>query len=157
METIMKNRKLNALSLILTLAAVPFNTLAEKSYSPHADQSYPTNVYWGDTHLHTALSSDAYIFGARLTPDDAYRFAKGETVTATSGQEVRLHRPLDFLMVSDHAENMGVVARIDAGDKALLATKAGKRTAHSLDYDVSLIEALNADTDELLNLSLIHI
>ena len=101
METIMRNQKLNALSLILTLAAVPFNTLAEKSYSPHADQSYPTNVYWGDTHLHTALSSDAYIFGARLTPDDAYRFAKGETVTATSGQEVRLHRPLDFLMVSD--------------------------------------------------------
>ena len=54
-------------------------------------------------------------------------------------------------MVSDHAENMGVVARIDAGDKALLATKAGKRTARSLDYDVSLIAALNADTDELLN------
>ena len=151
METIMRNRKLNALSLILTLAAVPFNTFAEKSYSPHADQSYPTNVYWGDTHLHTALSSDAYIFGARLTPDDAYRFAKGETVTATSGQEVRLHRPLDFLMVSDHAENMGVVARIDAGDKALLTTNAGKRTAKALDYDVSLIEALNADTDELLN------
>ena len=54
-------------------------------------------------------------------------------------------------MVSDHAENMGVVARIDAGDKALLATKTGKRTARSLDYDVSLIAALNADTDELLN------
>ena len=135
-----------ACSLILA-----FGAYAEESYSPHVDPSYATNVYWGDTHVHTALSSDAFIFGTRLTPDDAYRFAKGETIRATSGEEVRLRRPLDFLMVSDHAENMGVIARIDAGDEALLQTEAGKRTAQALDYPVSLVEALDADTDELLN------
>ena len=151
METTASNHAWKALSLIVALTTLPLSVSAEESYSPHVDQSYPTNVYWGDTHVHTALSSDAYIFGVRLTPDDAYRFAKGEKVRATSGQEVRLHRPLDFLMVSDHAENMGVIARIDAGDKSLLATEAGKRTAKAIDYPISLVEALDADTDELLN------
>ncbi|MYD98298.1 MAG: DUF3604 domain-containing protein [Gammaproteobacteria bacterium] len=135
-----------ACSLIFAFAA-----LAEESYSPHVDPSYATNVYWGDTHVHTALSSDAFIFSTRLTPDDAYRFAKGEKIRATSGEEVRLRRPLDFLMVSDHAENMGVIARIHAGDESLLATEAGKRTAQALEYPVSLVEALNADSDDLLN------
>ena len=135
----------------LLMLSMPTYTAVAESYSPHTGNSYPTNVYWGDTHVHTSLSSDAYIFGVRLTADDAYRFAKGETVTATSGKEVRLHRPLDFLMVSDHAENMGVIARIDAGDEKLSATEVGKRTAEAIDYDISLIEALDSDTDELLN------
>ena len=138
------------LARLLMLSMLTYTAVAE-SYSPHAGNPYPTNVYWGDTHVHTSLSSDAYIFGVRLTADDAYRFAKGETVTATSGKEVRLHRPLDFLMVSDHAENMGVIARIDAGDEKLSATEVGKRTAEAIDYDISLIEALDSDTDELLN------
>ena len=142
-------RVLTALTLLLTISA-PLGALAE-TYSPHVDKAYPTNVYWGDTHVHTALSSDAYIFNVHLTPDDAYRFAKGETVTATSGKKARLNRPLDFLMVSDHAENMGVIARINAGDKKLAATEAGRRTAEIIDYDISLVEALDADTDELLN------
>ena len=130
---------------------MPLSALAAESYSPHVAPSYTTNVYWGDTHVHTALSSDAFLFGTRLMPDDAYRFAKGEKIRATSGEEARLRRPLDFLMVADHAENMGVVARIDAGDKSLLATEAGKRTAEALNYPVSLVEALSADTDDLLN------
>ena len=138
------------LARLLMLSMLTYTAVAE-SYSPHAGNPYPTNVYWGDTHVHTSLSSDAYIFGVRLTADDAYRFAKGETVTATSGEAIRLHRPLDFLMVSDHAENMGVIARIDAGDKKLLATEVGKRTARALDYDISLKEALDSNTDELLN------
>ena len=137
--------------LVLALSAMTLSAFAEDSYSPHVEGSHTTNVYWGDTHVHTALSSDAYIFGTRLTPDDAYRFAKGQKIRAASGEEVRLRRPLDFLMVSDHAENMGVIARIAAGDEALLATEAGKRTAEALNYPVSLVEALNADTDDLLN------
>ena len=141
-----KEAALIALSLVLA-----FSAFAEESYSPHTDPSHATDVYWGDTHVHTALSSDAFIFGTRLTPDDAYRFAKGEKIRATSGDEVRLRRPLDFLMVADHAENMGVIGRIDAGDEALLQTDAGKRTAEALNYPVSLVEALNADTDDLLN------
>ena len=147
----MKEESVRVATLVLALTATPLSAFAQGSYSPHVDPSHPTNVYWGDTHVHTALSSDAYIFGTRLTPDDAYRFAKGEKVRATSGEEVRLRRPLDFLMVADHAENLGVIARIDAGDESLLATEAGKRTAEALNYPVSLVEALNADTDDLLN------
>ena len=64
------------------------------------------NAYFGETHVHTAYSLDAFIGGARLTPDDAYRFAKGEEVDV-SGQKVRLHRPLDFAAVTDHAEYIG--------------------------------------------------
>ena len=137
--------------LVLALSAIALSAFSEDSYSPRVDRSQPTNVYWGDTHVHTTLSSDAFIFGTRLTPDDAYRFAKGEKIRAASGEEVRLRRPLDFLMVSDHAENMGVIARIAAGDEVLMETEAGKRTAEALNYPVSLVEALNADTDDLLN------
>ena len=137
--------------LVLALSAMALSAFAQESYSPHVDRSRTTNVYWGDTHVHTALSSDAFIFGTRLMPDEAYRFAKGEKIRAASGEEVRLGRPLDFLMVADHAENMGVIARIAAGDRALLATEAGTRTAEALNYPVSLVEALDADTDDLLN------
>ena len=64
------------------------------------------NAYFGETHMHTAYSLDAYIGGARLTPLDAYRFAKGETVTV-DGKSHSRHRPLDFVAVSDHAEYIG--------------------------------------------------
>ena len=130
---------------------MPLSALAAEPYSPHVGQAYPDNVYWGDTHVHTALSVDGYIFGTRLMPDNAYRFAKGEKIRAAGDGEVRLRRPLDFLMVSDHAENMGVIARIDAGDESLSETEAGKLTVQSLNYPVSLVEALNADTDDPLN------
>ena len=151
METIAGNRAWHGLSLVLALTAMPLSALAAEPYSPHVGQAYPDNVYWGDTHVHTALSADAYLFGTRLMPDDAYRFAKGEKVRAAGGGgEVRLHRPLDFLVVLDHAENLGVIARIDAGDESLLETEAGKLTVRSLDYPVSLAEALDADTDDVL-------
>ncbi len=69
------------------------------------------NLYWGDTHLHTTNSPDAYSFGARLTPDDALRFARGEMVES-EGLEMKLSRPLDFLVVSDHAEGLGLITEI---------------------------------------------
>ena len=76
------------------------------------------NVYFGDTHLHTAFSSDASILGnLSATPDVAYRFAKGLPVTHPQhGAKVQLDRALDFLAVSDHAENMGVVSAMVRGD-----------------------------------------
>ena len=76
-------------------------------YSPYAGRNYPTRVLWGDTHLHTANSLDAAAFGNTLGPEPAYRFARGEAVVSSSGQPVRLSRPLDFLVVADHAEGLG--------------------------------------------------
>ena len=72
-----------------------------------SEAEYPRQVYWGDTHVHTALSGDAFNGGVRLKPEDAYRFARGEAVVATSGQTAQLERPLDFLVLADHANNIG--------------------------------------------------
>lgn len=75
-------------------------------YSPNTNDNFPKNVYWGDTHLHTAYSTDANIWGDSLGPADAYRFARGEPVKADNGMTAQLDTPLDFLVVSDHAEQI---------------------------------------------------
>ena len=77
-------------------------------------------VYWGDTHLHTTDSADAFAFGARLTPEDALRFARGEQVTSTSGIDARLSRPLDFLVIADHAVGLGITREIYEGNPVLM-------------------------------------
>jgi hypothetical protein len=100
---------------------------ARQHYSPYAGRNFPTHVYWGDTHLHTAMSMDAGAFGARLAPEDAYRFARGEELTSSTGLPVRLSRPLDFLVVADHSDNMGFFPRLFAGDPKFLADPTGKR------------------------------
>src|SRR6185369_10275541 len=83
-------------------------TAGKAEYSPYLDQGYPDRVYFGDTHLHTSYSTDAGMVGNRLGPEEAYRFARGEEVTSSTGLRARLQRPLDFLVVSDHAENLGL-------------------------------------------------
>ena len=100
---------------------------AQKHYSPYAGRSFPTNVYWGDTHLHTGMSMDAGAFGARLDPNDAYEFAKGQELTSSTGLQVKLSRPLDFLVVADHSDNMGFFPRLFAGDPDMLADPTGKK------------------------------
>jgi hypothetical protein len=100
---------------------------AKPVYSPYAGRTYPTRPYFGDTHLHTSFSFDAGAFGARLGPADAYRFAKGEELMASSGQPVRLSRPLDFLVVADHSDNMGFFPDLLAGKPELLADPTGRR------------------------------
>jgi hypothetical protein len=100
---------------------------AQDHYSPFAGRNYPRNVYWGDTHLHTGMSMDAGSFGARLMPEDAYRFALGEELTSSTGLQVKLSRPLDFLVVADHSDNMGFFPRLYAGDTEMLADPTGKR------------------------------
>jgi hypothetical protein len=100
---------------------------AQKHYSPYAGRNFPTNVYWGDTHLHTGMSFDAGAFGARLQPDDAYEFAKGHELTSSTGLQVKLSRPLDFLVVADHSDNMGFFPRLYGGEPSMLADPTGKK------------------------------
>jgi hypothetical protein len=108
--------------LFTTVAGV---RAADDPYSPYTADPLPQRVFWGDTHLHTTNSPDAYLFGVRLSPDDAFDFAKGKLVTATHGLPVRLERPLDFLVVSDHAEYLGLVPRMFAGDPKVTETEYG--------------------------------
>ncbi len=99
----------------------------KKPYSPYADRHYPTRVYFGDTHVHTSESMDAGAFGCRLGPKDAYRFAKGEEVTASMGERAQLSRPLDFLVVTDHSDGLGFFPMLLAGDPKMLADPKGRR------------------------------
>ena len=80
----------------------------KKEYSPFVGDHFPTRVLWGDTHLHTSWSGDAGLTGATLGPDTAYRVTRGEIVTSYEGWKVKLHRPLDWVVVADHAENLGI-------------------------------------------------
>src|SRR3954462_6537216 len=96
-------------------------------YSPYAGRNFPTRPYFGDTHTHTSYSMDGGAFGAGLGAKDAYRFAKGEEVIASSGQPAKLSRPLDFLVVSDHSDGMGFFPQLIGGDPTLLATPQGRK------------------------------
>ncbi|CAI4032097.1 hypothetical protein DNFV4_02522 [Nitrospira tepida] len=100
---------------------------SKPAYSPYAGRNYPTRPFFGDTHLHTSFSMDAGVFGARLTPRDAYRFAKGEEITSNTGQPVKLSRPLDFLVVADHSDGFGFFPQLMSGDPVLLATPQGRK------------------------------
>ena len=97
-------------ALLLTMISACFQLLASEleQYSPFPGNDFPNQVFFGDTHLHTSYSTDAGLFGNTLDPEAAYRFAKGEAVTSSLGVPARLERPLDFLVVSDHAENLGL-------------------------------------------------
>jgi hypothetical protein len=99
----------------------------KKPYSPYAGRRYPTRPLFGDTHLHTSASMDAGAFGCRLGATDAYRFAKGEEVVASMGERVRLARPLDFLVVTDHSDGLGFFPQLLAGDPKILADPHGRK------------------------------
>ena len=85
---------------------------SEKNTAESNDSSYPTDVFWGDTHLHTDLSMDAGAFGNRIGMDEAYKFARGDEVTSSTGLKTRLSRPLDFLVIADHSDGMGLFPAI---------------------------------------------
>jgi Protein of unknown function (DUF3604) len=101
--------------------------LPKPAYSPYVDRDFPTRPFFGDTHLHTSFSMDAGAFGARLGPKDAYRFARGEQVISSTGQPAKLSRPLDFLVVTDHSDNMGFFPDLFAGKPDLLADPTGRK------------------------------
>jgi hypothetical protein len=119
----------------LDLAATPEEvTLGARQYSPFVDQSYPNRVFWGDTHLHTSYSTDAGMIGNVLGPDEAFRFARGEKVRASVGEFAQLVRPLDLLVVADHAEILGLAPLIGESNPDLLANEWG-RQIHNLVKD----------------------
>ncbi|MGI9367237.1 MAG: DUF3604 domain-containing protein [Ruegeria sp.] len=108
-------------------------------FSPYAGRTFPTTVLWGDTHLHTQVSVDAGTM-TRLTQEDAFKFARGEEVTTTHGLQAKLGRPLDWLVISDHAEMYGLMPQLLGGDQEILATEQGK----------SWYDALTSGDDDLV-------
>ena len=100
-----------------------------KSYSPYAKRSFPSNIYWGDTHLHTGLSLDAGLFGNTLGHEDAYRLARGEEIMASTGIPVKLSRPLDWLVITDHSDMMGIATDIQKGTPNIMAVPKGREWA----------------------------
>ncbi len=98
-----------------------------QTYSPYANRRFPSQVYWGDTHLHTGLSMDAGLFGNTTKPEMAYRFARGEEVVASSGIPVKLARPLDWLVVTEHSDGMGMIFDLASGAPSVMASEQGLR------------------------------
>ncbi|QKG72350.1 DUF3604 domain-containing protein [Erythrobacter mangrovi] len=88
---------------------------------------FPDRPYWGDTHLHTDISVDAFGFGVRLGPEDALKFARGEKVVATTGLDAQLDRPLDFLVISDHSDAMGATRRLHDAPRLLIGDPTLRR------------------------------
>ena len=126
----------------------------KKEYSPYAEDHFPNRVYFGDTHLHSSWSTDAGMAGATLGPDVAYRVSRGETVTSALGWQVKLIRPLDFIVLADHAENLGLADFIRRSDPILLANETGKRWHDMVKagngYD-AFMEWLRADDRDQIN------
>ena len=132
-----------------------------KNYSPYvertaSDANFAEGVYWGDTHLHTSFSTDAGMVGNRLGPEVAYRFALGEEIVTNSGLRARLIRPLDFLVISDHAENLGLASMIEESNPELMKSAWGKKVHDMVKagkgYDAFRLwgmEALSQNTDRI--------
>lgn len=89
-----------------------------KGYSPFAGRKYPTRPLFGDTHLHSMNSGDAFAAGNRFTPEQTYRISRGEEVISTTGVPFKLARPLDFVVISDHSEGLGLLTQVFAGNPA---------------------------------------
>ena len=100
--------------------------IGQSDYSPYAGRDFPAQVLWGDTHLHTAVSVDAGTMNS-VGQEDAFKFARGEEITTTHGLRAKLSRPLDFLVLTDHAEMYGLMPQLLAGDPAIIGTEKGKR------------------------------
>ena len=104
----------------------PEDVAEKKIYSPFVDRAYSDRVFFGDMHFHTDLSFDAGLIGTTLDAHAGFRMARGEKVISNSGQPIRLIRPLDFLVITDHAEMMGLAPSIRASSPLLLSDPFGK-------------------------------
>ena len=119
-----KSLMLAVCTAALAISGCSENTDEDSESAQVTDTAYPEQVFWGDTHLHTDNSIDAFGFGNRLDAEAALRFARGEEVTATKGTKAKLSRPLDFLVIADHSDAMGATKAImEAPRIALLTNK----------------------------------
>ncbi|MCA0869987.1 DUF3604 domain-containing protein [Seohaeicola saemankumensis] len=123
-------------------------------YSPYADDHFPNRVLFGDTHLHSSWSTDAGMAGATLDQDAGYRVSRGEEVISHLGWRVKLIRPLDFIVMADHAENLGIADFIRRSDPLILANPVGKKwhdMVKSGDGHAAFLEWLRANDTDLIN------
>ncbi len=133
-ERIMKTYRILGGAIFAAIALVgsvlaqdaPETRPENRKYSPYPEQTFPNRVYFGDTHLHTSYSTDAGMIGNTLGPEEAYRFARGETVTSSTGLPAKLQRPLDFLVIADHAEGLGAAPMIVESNPVILKDPLGK-------------------------------
>ena len=91
------------------LEVVDFSVDSSKNSNSRPLPNRDRNPYYGDLHVHTKYSFDAYVFGVTASPDDAYRYAKGAAVKHPLGYEMKLREPLDFYSVTDHGFYMGMI------------------------------------------------
>jgi hypothetical protein len=124
---------------------------AGKAYSPYAGRKFPERPLWGDSHLHTSLSMDAGGFGNRLPPREAYRFARGEEVISSTGQPVRLARPLDWIAITDHSDGMGFFDDVIAAAPQVTKFEQGARWSKG--FRAGGQEAVNATLDLITTFS----
>ncbi|WP_412551040.1 DUF3604 domain-containing protein [Shimia sp. MIT910701] len=139
LKSLMGTATASSLALGTAAVAQEFNTeqsdtevvLAPDGFSPYAGRNFPQVPLWGDSHLHTMVSVDAGTM-TRLSQEDAFRFARGEEVTTTHGLRAKLSRPLDWLVVSDHAEMYGLMPQLLGGDAQILSSPIGKEWYENL-------------------------
>jgi len=103
-----------------------------KSYSPYAQRDFPSRPLFGDQHVHTAYSMDASLFGNTLGLDESWRFARGKEVTSSTGIPVKLSRPLDWMAISDHSDQMGFARDLKKSAPEVMRSEQGKKWANSM-------------------------
>jgi hypothetical protein len=109
-----------------------------------------TKLLWGDTHLHTANSIDAFGFGVKLGPEEALRFARGEEVKSTWGIKAKLERPLDFLVIADHSGGLGATRALYDAPRFMIKDKTLLRW-HDMMHEGE--DGMQRVTAELINLA----
>jgi hypothetical protein len=135
--------------------ADPSKYYKSPGYSPWAGRHFPTRPLWGDQHVHTGNSVDAGIAGATLTPEDAVRFARGEEIKAGSGQPAKLSRPMDWIVVTDHSDAMGVIAYLRAGDAEMMKDPTLKKWSEMMrkggdEAQAATVELVTAQSNKKL-------
>ena len=159
----MKASLVSLLSVLLVIAVVscskpeqvdtaspvePPPTVAE----PVVEKNPLRSAFFGDLHIHTRYSFDAYLMGTRATPDDAYRFGKGEMISHASGFEMQMKKPLDFLAVTDHAFYLGAVREAAEGNGPLSELEIGS-IARNIETPADSRAAFGAAIQHLLRMS----